>query len=164
MIKIQRLALLLLWAFLTWQAPALIAQKGHSSGRTSSSRSASSSPRISSRSSSSSARSGSTRSASTKAAAKNTDASAKATKAGRVSSHVSAQKCTSCARDSHGRIVRSEEAKKAFMAQTGYPHGRKGYVVDHKIPLARGGTDAPSNMQWQTIAEAKAKDKIEWKD
>jgi 5-methylcytosine-specific restriction endonuclease McrA len=44
---------------------------------------------------------------------------------------------------------------------TGYPHGRPGYVVDHIIPLKHGGADAPSNMQWQTIAEAKAKDKWE---
>jgi len=36
-----------------------------------------------------------------------------------------------------------------------------GYVVDHIIPLKRGGFDAPSNMQWQTVAEAKAKDRIE---
>ena len=44
------------------------------------------------------------------------------------------------------------------MTQTGYPHGRPGYVVDHVIPLKRGGADAPWNMQWQTIAEGKAKD------
>jgi hypothetical protein len=64
-------------------------------------------------------------------------------------------------RDSHGRIKRSEEAKREFMQQTGYPHGRPGYVVDHIIPLKRGGADSPSNMQWQTIADAKAKDKWE---
>jgi hypothetical protein len=64
-------------------------------------------------------------------------------------------------RDSHGRIKRSESAKHGFMQQTGYPHGRPGYVVDHIIPLKRGGCDCPSNMQWQTIQEAKAKDKVE---
>jgi hypothetical protein len=36
-----------------------------------------------------------------------------------------------------------------------------GYVVDHVKPLACGGADAPSNMQWQTTAEGKAKDKWE---
>jgi len=59
------------------------------------------------------------------------------------------------------RIKRSSAAKHDFMRRTGYPHGRKGYVVDHVKPLACGGADAPSNMQWQTVAEAKAKDKIE---
>jgi hypothetical protein len=36
-----------------------------------------------------------------------------------------------------------------------------GYVVDHVTPLKRNGADRPSNMQWQTVAEAKAKDKWE---
>jgi hypothetical protein len=27
------------------------------------------------------------------------------------------------------------------MRQTGYPKGRKGYVVDHIVPLECGGTD-----------------------
>jgi len=65
------------------------------------------------------------------------------------------------ARDKNGRIIRSESAKREFEKMTGYPHGRPGYVVDHIIPLKRGGADAPSNMQWQTIAEGKAKDKWE---
>lgn len=65
------------------------------------------------------------------------------------------------ARDSHGRIKRSSAARHEFMAESGYPHGRPGYVIDHVQPLKRGGADAPSNMQWQTKAEAKAKDKSE---
>lgn len=36
-----------------------------------------------------------------------------------------------------------------------------GYVVDHVIPLCANGADTPSNMQWQTTADAKAKDKLE---
>lgn len=36
-----------------------------------------------------------------------------------------------------------------------------GYVVDHIKPLCAGGADRPSNMQWQTIAQAKAKDRVE---
>jgi hypothetical protein len=68
---------------------------------------------------------------------------------------------TLAARDSHGRIRRSQHARAEFMRQTGYPHGRHGYVVDHIVPLACGGADAPYNMQWQTVAAAKAKDKTE---
>lgn len=33
-----------------------------------------------------------------------------------------------------------------------------GWVVDHVVPLCAGGADHPANMQWQTKAEAKAKD------
>lgn len=66
-------------------------------------------------------------------------------------------------RDSKGRFVRSEQAKHDFEKQSGYPKGRPGYIVDHIIPLACGGPDAPSNMQWQTVADAKAKDAVERK-
>lgn len=64
-------------------------------------------------------------------------------------------------RDSHGKIVRSESAKREFMKKSGYSKGRKGYVVDHIIPLKKGGCDCPENMQWQTIQEGKVKDKWE---
>jgi hypothetical protein len=64
----------------------------------------------------------------------------------------------------NGRIKRSAAAKEVFERQTGYPHGRPGYVVDHIKPLACGGADDPSNMQWQSIADAKAKDKVERQD
>lgn len=36
-----------------------------------------------------------------------------------------------------------------------------GYVFDHVVPLKRGVADVLSNMQWQAMAEAKAKDRIE---
>lgn len=70
-------------------------------------------------------------------------------------------------RDSHGRIKRSEAAKDEFKHQqpcpsTGKTSGRcPGYVIDHVNPLECGGADAPPNMQWQTIADGKAKDKTE---
>ncbi len=45
---------------------------------------------------------------------------------------------------------------------TGHRGGKcPGYIVDHVKPLCRGGADSPSNMQWQTKAEAKAKDRWE---
>lgn len=75
--------------------------------------------------------------------------------------------CHTCARDHHGRIARSPAARKTFRSThpcpaTGRTSGRcPGYVIDHIRPLKRGGPDTPSNMQWQTKAEAKAKDRIE---
>ncbi|WP_026601660.1 hypothetical protein [Methylomonas sp. 11b] len=39
-----------------------------------------------------------------------------------------------------------------------------GYVIDHVEPLACGGPDTPANMQWQTTADSKAKDKWERAD
>jgi hypothetical protein len=71
------------------------------------------------------------------------------------------RKAAGVARNSHGRIARSAKARRDFERKTGYPHGRPGYVIDHVIPLANGGADAPANMQWQTKADAKAKDKWE---
>jgi len=64
-------------------------------------------------------------------------------------------------RDADGKIKRSSAARAEFMRLTGYSNGRPGYVIDHIVPLKRGGADAPSNMQWQTIEEARAKDKWE---
>jgi hypothetical protein len=64
-------------------------------------------------------------------------------------------------RHAHGRIQRSDAARHAFARRTGYPNGRPGYIIDHIVPLACGGADDPSNMQWQTIAQARSKDKTE---
>lgn len=70
-------------------------------------------------------------------------------------------------RDRHGHIARSSKAKGEFMRRhpcpsTGKTYGTcPGYVVDHIIPLGKGGSDSSSNMQWQTKASAKAKDKYE---
>lgn len=69
--------------------------------------------------------------------------------------------------DEHGKIKRSKAAKDAFEREqpcpsTGKSSGScRGYVVDHKIPLECGGPDSSSNMQWQTTADAKQKDKTE---
>jgi len=44
---------------------------------------------------------------------------------------------------------------------TGYRYGPcGGYVIDHVVPLSCGGSDAPSNMQWQTVAEAKNRSEL----
>jgi len=75
--------------------------------------------------------------------------------------HSSSRKSSHSSKSHHSKIHRSSAAKHEFERESGYAHGRKGYVVDHKTPLACGGLDAPSNMQWQTVAEAKAKDRTE---
>jgi hypothetical protein len=36
-----------------------------------------------------------------------------------------------------------------------------GHVIDHVTPLKRGGPDQPENMQWQTLADAREKDRSE---
>ncbi len=70
-------------------------------------------------------------------------------------------------RDSHGRLKRCAAARAAFQRlnpcpSTGDTKGPcPGYVVDHIIPLKRNGADDPSNMQWQTVEDAKLKDRVE---
>ena len=64
---------------------------------------------------------------------------------------------------------RSQKAKVIFKYNrpcpaTGTTKGScPNYIIDHVNPLACGGADSPENMQWQTKAEAKAKDKWERK-
>jgi hypothetical protein len=71
------------------------------------------------------------------------------------------------ARDSHGHIARSTKAKDEFKKAQPCPSTRAtsgacpGYVIDHITPLRRGGADAPVNMQWQTVDQAKIKDRTE---
>jgi hypothetical protein len=74
---------------------------------------------------------------------------------------------SSVRRDSQGRIERSSAARAAFMRTRPCPTTWRtfgacpGFVVDHIVPLKRGGADSPSNMQWQPVAAARAKDRIE---
>ena len=66
------------------------------------------------------------------------------------------------------RIYRSHQAIAEFKRlepcpSTGWPRGRcPGYVIDHVVPLCAGGPDVAANMQWQTVADAKLKDRAEW--
>jgi hypothetical protein len=75
--------------------------------------------------------------------------------------------CSQCPRASSGRIQRSTAARRAFRRlhpcpSTGETAGPcPGYIIDHRIALKRGGLDIPANMQWQTAAEARAKDRHE---
>lgn len=69
--------------------------------------------------------------------------------------------------DVDARQPRSHSAKATFQRlyhcpSTDKPRGPcPGYIIDHVIPLCAGGADDPLNMQWQTIAEAKIKDREE---
>ena len=65
------------------------------------------------------------------------------------------------------RAARSAHAKTTFRKAHPCPATGKsagacpGYVIDHVVPLKRGGPDQPGNMQWQTLADARAKDRWE---
>jgi len=66
------------------------------------------------------------------------------------------------AREHRSREVTREFQREHPCPSTGRTSGAcPGFVKDHVKPLACGGADAPSNMQWQTKAAAKAKDKTE---
>jgi len=75
--------------------------------------------------------------------------------------------CVTCERTPAGRIRRSSTARRTFerlqpCPSTGAETGScPGYVIDHIVPLKRGGADSPDNMQWQSIEESKAKDRLE---
>jgi hypothetical protein len=75
--------------------------------------------------------------------------------------------CADCPRDNRSKIKRSKQATRAFRAMhpcpaTGETKGTcPGFVIDHVRSLHHGGADAPENMQWQTVAAWRAKDRVE---
>lgn len=62
------------------------------------------------------------------------------------------------------REYRSREVTREFQREHPCPSTARtrgacpGYRKDHIVPLACGGPDAVSNLQWQTVAAAKVKD------
>lgn len=74
---------------------------------------------------------------------------------------------TAVALASSHAATRSHTARAEFQRAvpcpaTGLPRGGcPGYVIDHVTPLCAGGADAAANMQWQTVDDAKAKDREE---
>lgn len=62
---------------------------------------------------------------------------------------------------------RSSAAKSEFKREYPCPStgkssgGCSGYQIDHRQPLAAGGSDHKSNMQWLTVDQHKAKTKWE---
>jgi hypothetical protein len=72
-------------------------------------------------------------------------------------------------RDKYGHIARSKKVLSDFRKTIPCPATGKtgkrcaGYVIDHIKPLCACGPDSIENLQWQTIADAKAKDRRERK-
>jgi len=66
-----------------------------------------------------------------------------------------------------GKQARSAAARHAFVKSHPCPatgHTKlpcPGYVIDHIVPLCGGGMDHKMNMQWQTVEDAKRKDREE---
>jgi hypothetical protein len=67
---------------------------------------------------------------------------------------------TACV-DAQASTCRSQSVKRQFDKLNGFPNGRQGYIADHECALECGGIDNVINMQYQTVAESKAKDKWE---
>jgi hypothetical protein len=69
----------------------------------------------------------------------------------------------------HSHHKRSSQVTREFQKEhpcpsTGLTYGAcPGYIKDHVKPLCKGGADAVWNLQWQTKADAAAKDKWECK-
>src|SRR5439155_14862422 len=74
-----------------------------------------------------------------------------------TSLHTATPRAGGVTRDTHGRIKRSDVAKRDFERHNPCPSTGKtsgacpGYVVDHVVSLKRGGAVAPVNLVWQTI-------------
>jgi hypothetical protein len=68
--------------------------------------------------------------------------------------------CPASAKEHRSREVTREFQHEEACPSTGARNARcPRYVRDHIVPLACGGPDAVANMQQQTVAAAKAKDR-----
>lgn len=73
--------------------------------------------------------------------------------------------CVASQATERSRSARADFQRANPCPSTGERRGAcPGYVVDHVKALACGGLDRPENMAWQTIADAKEKDKWERKE
>ena len=72
-----------------------------------------------------------------------------------------------CVTPAYAAKHRSGAAKNAFKRDNPCPANGNtkgscpGYVIDHIVPLACGGPDDKSNMQWQSVHDGKIKDRFE---
>ena len=63
------------------------------------------------------------------------------------------------AREYRSHAVTREFQREHPCPSTGQTSGAcPGYRKDHVVPLACGGPDAVTNLQWQTVPDARAKD------
>ena len=77
------------------------------------------------------------------------------------SSHSSLIRCSSCPRDSKGRIERSQEAVHEFKRTHPKLAGCDKCEVDHVVPLSKRGPDTPANLQWLPHDVHREKTKLE---
>lgn len=75
--------------------------------------------------------------------------------------------CLVLAQVAEARQARNGVERRAFMREnpcpaTGQQRGKcPGWIVDHIVPICAGGLDRRDNMQWQTVEDAKRKDRDE---
>jgi hypothetical protein len=78
----------------------------------------------------------------------------------RIALAVAVAVCLVLAVSASAKEPRSPSVKREFQLThpcpaTGLRSGAcPGYIKEHVVPLARGGPDAPSNLQWQTVRDA----------
>ena len=78
--------------------------------------------------------------------------------------YVAVAPCLATAREYRSYSVKHEFQRQHPCPSTGRPTGAcPGYVKDHIRALACGGPDRVENLQWQTVEDAKAKDRWETK-
>jgi hypothetical protein len=78
---------------------------------------------------------GRSRSSASRTSSNGTSHKTKSTSITSTSHRTSRPKSTVAQRSVNGKIKRSAHARSEFLKKTGYPKGRKGYVVDHIVPL-----------------------------
>ena len=70
--------------------------------------------------------------------------------------------CLAPAREYRSQTVKHEFQRQHPCPSTGRTTGAcPGFVKDHVIPLACGGPDSVANLQWQTTAAARDKNRWE---
>jgi hypothetical protein len=61
-------------------------------------------------------------------------------------------------KDKSNRVIQSTSARREFLVKSGYPKGRIGHVIDHIVPIEKGGADVVGNLYWASYKEAREKE------